>query len=104
MESLLSECLLGISEFLSTVAWFGLVVTLPCAVGMLDFGAFISRGLPSLSGERLLGVAGSDSPPDMALFLVKPSLDKASILDLSGVGSLKETLRLGLPCSSSSAV
>lgn len=62
---------------------------------MLDPGAFISRGLPSVSGEGFFGVAGSDSPPDMALFLVKPSLDKASSLDLSGVGSLKEMLRLG---------
>lgn len=52
--------------------------------------------VPSVSCEGLFGLASSDIPPDMALFLVKPSLDRASILDLSGVGSLKEMLRLGI--------
>lgn len=73
------------------------------ALASLDGGKIVSKGLllVSLLGgesreEELLRLGSSDNPPDIARFLVRPNLDKASILDLSGVGSLKEMLRLGI--------
>lgn len=75
----------------------GLLTGVSVGVGV-GTGVGVATGIGAAAGlvfVLLLGVIIREKSPDGERFRLKPSLDSASIRDLFGVGSLKDTLRVG---------